>query len=457
MSEDLLSARKFLEDEVFKMHEKIDNVAKECQTHRKKSNDGGASSSQGTSFSPLKVSKPDMYNGTRNATLVENFLFGLEQYFEAMGVDEDAARISNAPAFLRESVQLWWRRKHHEREKGICDLNTWDQFKIKLRKQFVPHNADSEAKAKLRRLRHTGTISDYIKEFTITLLEIVNVADQNALFYIKDGLKEWARVEIDRRNVKALDEAIATAESIVDYSNRPRRPLTNKTGVERAPVKRLDGGPKFERECPSRKAINALVVEIGPKIDEPSQGELRSIRRLSTLKEMLTGDESKEQGLLFMELMINDEKTLGLIDTGASHNFLDVKEAERMGITYNLEKGTIKTVNAKPEQIAGTAKVKVRIDKWTNELTFSVVPMDDYRVVLGLDFFERARAFPIPATKTLVILDNEVALTTSLKKRSEIQHLLSATGFKKETKEGECYLAAVREFLDDHYRHTKDK
>ncbi|PWA72092.1 hypothetical protein CTI12_AA274570 [Artemisia annua] len=381
MSEDLLSARKFLEDEVFKMHEKIDKVAKECQTHQKKSNDGGASGGQGTSFSPLKVPKPDMYNGTRNATLVENFLFGLEQYFEAMGVDEDAARISNAPTFLRESAQLWWRRKHHEREKGICDLNTWDQFKTELRKQFVPHNADSEAKAKLRRLRHTGTISDYIKEFTTTLLEIDDVADQDALFYFKDGLKEWARVEIDRRNVKTLDEAIAAAESIVDYSNRPRRPLTNKTGVERAPVKRLDGGPKFERsfqkkdtskpppkpcficdgphwtrECPSRKAINALVAEMGPKIDEPSQGELGSIRRLSTLKEMLTGAESKEQGLLFMKLMINDEKNLGLIDTGASHNFLDVKEAERIGITYTPEKGTIKTVNAKPEQIAGTAK-----------------------------------------------------------------------------------------------------
>ena len=158
-----------------------------------------------------------------------------------------------------------------------------------------------------------------------------------------------------------------------------------------------------------------------PKIDEPSQGELGSIRRLSTLKEMLTGAKSKEQGLLFTELMINDEKTLGLIDTGATHNFLDIKEADRMGIRYTPEKGTIKTVNANPEQIAGIAKVKVCIDKWTNELTFSVVPMDDYRVVLGLDFFEKSLAFPIPATKTLVILDHEVAITTSLKKRSEIQ------------------------------------
>ena len=77
-----------------------------------------------------------------------------------MGVVEDAIRISNAPAFLRESAQLWWRRKYHEREKGICILNTWDQFKTELRKQFVPHNADFEAKAKLRRLRHIGTITD---------------------------------------------------------------------------------------------------------------------------------------------------------------------------------------------------------------------------------------------------------------------------------------------------------
>ncbi|GKG09151.1 hypothetical protein Tco_0337897, partial [Tanacetum coccineum] len=87
-----------------------------------------------------------MYNGTGNATLVENFLFGLEQYFEVMGVVEDAARIS--------------------------------------------------------------TITDYIKEFTTILLEIVDMPDQDAL------LKEWARIEIDRRNVKTLDEAIAAAESI---------------------------------------------------------------------------------------------------------------------------------------------------------------------------------------------------------------------------------------------------
>ncbi|GKE06109.1 hypothetical protein Tco_1398127 [Tanacetum coccineum] len=33
MSQDLLSARKFLEDEIFTTHEKIDNAIKECQSN----------------------------------------------------------------------------------------------------------------------------------------------------------------------------------------------------------------------------------------------------------------------------------------------------------------------------------------------------------------------------------------------------------------------------------------
>ena len=137
-------------------------------------------------------------------------------------------------------------------------------------------------------------------------------------------------------------------------------------------------------------------------------------------------------------------KTLGLIDTGATDNFLDIKEAERLGIKYTPEKRMIKAVNSEPQQILGTTKVKVHIDRWANELTFTVVQMDDYRIILGLDFFERARAFPMPAAKTLVIHDDGLSQVTNLKKRSEIQPLLTVTQFKRTAKERECILAGIR-------------
>ena len=76
--------------------------------------------------------KPDTYDGTCNATVVNNFLFGLDQYFDAMGVRDEASKVGTPPTYLRGAVQLWWRRKHGEMGKGICTIDTWADFKQEL-------------------------------------------------------------------------------------------------------------------------------------------------------------------------------------------------------------------------------------------------------------------------------------------------------------------------------------
>ncbi|KAA0057355.1 9-cis-epoxycarotenoid dioxygenase NCED6 [Cucumis melo var. makuwa] len=58
-----------------------------------------------------------MYNNIRNAIMVENFLFGHEQYYQALKIVDDGAKIGNALNFLCKVAQLWWRRKHVEWEK----------------------------------------------------------------------------------------------------------------------------------------------------------------------------------------------------------------------------------------------------------------------------------------------------------------------------------------------------
>lgn len=49
------------------------------------------------------------------------------------------------------------------------------------------------------------------------MLEISNMFDKNSLFYFQNGLKDWARVELNRLGVQTLDDAISIAESLVDY------------------------------------------------------------------------------------------------------------------------------------------------------------------------------------------------------------------------------------------------
>ncbi|XP_050233145.1 uncharacterized protein LOC126681643 [Mercurialis annua] len=267
----------------------VDEIRTNFESHRKANSPCSTNNIPATHG--LKLPKLVMYNGTRNATMEENFLFGLEQYFDAMGVLDDATMLSNAHTFLRDVIQLWWRKKYADKEKGLCVLNTWEQFKVELRKHFMPHNTDTEARGKLQRLKQSGTISDYIKEFTTLMLEIEDLSDKDSLFYFKDGL-------LDRRGVQSLDDAIAVAESLVDYASqfKSKKPNLNKNGGDRDGQKgdkarkdnehkpsssykrdkqfgtRRDAlklpkpcficdGPHWTRDSPNKKAINAMAAE----------------------------------------------------------------------------------------------------------------------------------------------------------------------------------------------------
>ena len=178
--------------------------------------------------------KLDTYDGARNAIIIDNFLFGLKQYFDAMGVCDDASKVGTAPTFLRSATQLWWRRKHGEMGKGICAINTWTEFRREFRKHFAPSNVEKEARARLRQLKKMGSVHDYINGFITLMLEISDMFNKDSLFYFQDDFKDWAKAELDRRGVQTLDNVIAVVESLADYSaqSKDKRPIYKKGGGE---------------------------------------------------------------------------------------------------------------------------------------------------------------------------------------------------------------------------------
>lgn len=59
-----------------------------------------------------------------------------------------------------------------------------------------------------------------------------------------------------------------------------------------------------------------------------------------------------------------------------------------MNIQYTKEVGWLKTFNSPSEPIIGVAYgVIVEIGWWKGPLNLTVVPLDDYYMVLGMDFF----------------------------------------------------------------------
>ena len=97
-----------------------------------------------------------------------------------------------------------------------------------LKRQFYPENAENEARARLRRLKHSGSIRDYIKDFTNLVLEIPDLPDNDALFNFMDGLQPWAKTELRRRGVQDLATAIAVAENLIDNASGVHRQAKGK-------------------------------------------------------------------------------------------------------------------------------------------------------------------------------------------------------------------------------------
>lgn len=77
----------------------------------------------------------------------------------------------------------------------------------------------------------------------------------------------------------------------------------------------------------------------------------------------------------------------------------------RLGIEFKSSSSTTKAVHSQAKPIIGSVDMKVKIGDWQGELNFTIVPVDDFKVVLGLKFFCKVHAFPIPAVKSLVVID----------------------------------------------------
>ncbi|ERN05193.1 hypothetical protein AMTR_s00007p00021120 [Amborella trichopoda] len=122
----------------------------------------------------------------------------------------------------------WWPKKslrwHANIEWGTCTIDMWDDFKREIERQFYLENVEYLARKKLKRLRHMGSIRDYVKEFSTLMLEIPDLAEKDLFFNFMDGLLPWDEQELQRHGVQDLASAMALAEQLVELRrNGPSR------------------------------------------------------------------------------------------------------------------------------------------------------------------------------------------------------------------------------------------
>ncbi|KAA0035830.1 uncharacterized protein E6C27_scaffold403G001300 [Cucumis melo var. makuwa] len=93
-----------------------------------------------------------------------------------------------------------------------------------------------------------------------------------------------------------------------------------------------------------------------------------------------------------------------MVDSSATHNFITEAEARRLRLRWEKDLGRMKAVNSVALPIVGLVKqTMIKFGGWKCHVDFVVVKMDDFDVVLGIEFLLEHQVIPMPSTKCLVI------------------------------------------------------
>ena len=93
-----------------------------------------------------------------------------------------------------------------------------------------------------------------------------------------------------------------------------------------------------------------------------------------------------------------------MVDSGATHNFITVTEARRLKLHWKKDTGKMKVVNSTTLHIVGIVKREaIQLRGWTGFVNFVVVGMDDFDVVLRMEFLLEHQVIMMLVGKCLVI------------------------------------------------------
>ncbi|GKB07141.1 putative retrotransposon gag domain, aspartic peptidase domain protein [Tanacetum coccineum] len=307
---EITKIREEFREEVSILHQVIEDLQANMALCKRSLASGGSNTNPGPK---IDVPKPSPFVGKREAKAVDDFLWKIEQYLEA----------------------LWWRRRYGDIERGTAAINTWAEFVADLKKQLYLDNAKNEEKSRLRAFR-----------------------PRLSLFYFLVRLQGWAKTELERQGVQDLSTAIAHVEALIDFSTRREssKPKDQKVNQENGEGEK-NAQPKVDsapRDCPKKASLNGMSAHEDE--DTSDGGSMGSIRILNEIKVKTEVPKVVGKGLQYLEATINGVKVRALVDSGATRNFLADDEAKRLGITTTKGSGTIKAVNSMAKPIQRVAK-----------------------------------------------------------------------------------------------------
>ena len=131
------------------------------------------------------------------------------------------------------------------------------------------------------------------------------------------------------------------------------------------------------------------------KEDLDSDGLLRvnPLQLLNVIRAQLATSKS----LMFVQALVNEVRVKAIVDSGVTHNVMATRESEMLGLKHEEDANKITVVNNKAYKIHEIAKkVSLQVNSWKGNCSLLYVPLDDFDLILGINFFVKSNLALLP-------------------------------------------------------------
>ncbi|CAI5467291.1 unnamed protein product [Closterium sp. Yama58-4] len=344
--------------------------------------------------SALKPQKPESFDPSQRDANVRTWLFMLNNYFAASGVQEADAqqRIEYAVTLLRGPALEWWRQltqtavrraqtDGHQQGVGHAAATsslgslalgvttvptTWEGFEAALKSRFDLVNASEAARKRLRHFRQIGNVQEYTRRFLSICNEIDDITEAEMRDRYLEGLKPDIAEVIAIHGLSTFESVVAAAERV--DAVRSRRGRDDRDRGYNRPI-----NDARSRDGPSPMEIGASTdVEETALEQSSTENGVDTVDRPIVLLGKLRGVPVKI-----------------LVDSGASHSFVSSSLVSRLHLEADsaVNFKDARMVDGTPLHIGPIIrKLRVVLGPITVRRDFDSATLDGYDFIFGRDW-----------------------------------------------------------------------
>ena len=111
---------------------------------------------------------------------------------------------------------------------------------------------------------------------------------------------------------------------------------------------------------------------------------------------------------MYVEVWVNHTAAMNtIVDSKATHRFMTETDAKCLNILWHRNIRKMKFINWVILSVLGVVKRSpIKLGTWTGQTDFLIVEMDDFNIVLGMDFRLEYKVILMPLIKCLVVTES---------------------------------------------------